>query len=77
MTDPYKVKIIQDEARKMSEDAYHMVQLKGGGKAINLDQNALQLLEAYYDGTIPDSQVRYRARAGLLQQASNKISQAP
>lgn len=59
MTDPYKVKIIQDEAGKMAEDRYHMVQLKGGGKAINLDQNALQLLEAYYDGTIAEEQVRY------------------
>ena len=59
MRDPYKAKIIRTELQKMFDDPYYMVQLKGTDcYAINLDQNALRLLEAYYDGVITEEQIR-------------------
>lgn len=59
MSDPYKANIIKNESDRMRHDEYYIVQLRGdNGKPINLDQNALRLLQAYYDGSITEDQVR-------------------
>lgn len=51
--DPYKVNIIRENLEKMERDEYYLVQMKGdSGKAINLDETALKLLQSYYNGFI-------------------------
>lgn len=58
MKDTYKSNIIQDQFAEMASDEYYKVRLKGEiGKAINLDQHALRLLQAYYDGIITEKQI--------------------
>lgn len=58
MKDTYKSNIIQEQSARMAADEYYKVRLKGeSGKAINLDQHALRLLQAYYDGIITEKQI--------------------
>lgn len=56
--DRYKSDIIRNNMWKMDEDPYYLVRLKGDdNRAINLDENALRLLKAYYDGKITKEQI--------------------
>ena len=58
MKDTYKSNIIQEQFARMVADEYYKVRLKGeSGKAINLAQHALRLLQAYYDGVITEKQI--------------------
>lgn len=58
MKDTYKSTIIKEQLVKMAEDEYYIVRLKGDtGKAINLNEYALRLLQAYYDGVITEQQI--------------------
>lgn len=58
MRDLYKVGVLQEELKKMSKDEYYAVRVKGDtGKSINLDRNAIYLLQAYYDGSITEEQI--------------------
>ena len=42
----------------MDTDEYYLTRLKGdSGKVINLDQYALKLLQAYYNGIITEDQI--------------------
>lgn len=55
--DPYKVNIIRENLEKMTTDEYYFVQMKGdAGKAINLDETALKLLQSYYNGFITNDE---------------------
>ena len=58
MIDPYKSTIICDHIREMAGNEYYMVRLKGDkGNDINIDETALQLLNAYYNGKISDHEI--------------------
>lgn len=58
MKDTYKSNIIQNHITKMDTDEYYLTRLKGdSGKVINLDQYALKLLQAYYNGIITEDQI--------------------
>ena len=58
MIDPYKSIIIQDHIREMADNEHYQVRLKSNsGKTINLDENALLLLYAYYNGKISDDEI--------------------
>lgn len=49
--DDYKVKTIRESIDKSQEDVYHTTTLRGvNGRTINLDENALKILIAYYEG---------------------------
>lgn len=49
--DPYKANVIRENLAKMAADAYYLVRLKGdAGKAINLDEEVLKILQSYYEG---------------------------
>ncbi len=49
--DPYKVNQIDKHLEASSSDEYYNPQLTGAGaKPINLDDNALKILKAYYSG---------------------------
>ena len=55
MKDTYKSNIIKEQFSKMAEEEYYKVRLKGeSGKAINLDEYALRLLQAYYEWVITE-----------------------
>lgn len=50
MGDPYKVNVIREHMAQMQKDEYYIPQLKGSAaKPINLDMDALKLLEEYYE----------------------------
>lgn len=50
MGDPYKVNVIREHMTQMQKDEYYIPQLKGSvAKPINLDMDALKLLEEYYE----------------------------
>lgn len=50
MSDPYKVNVIREHMAQMRKDEYYIPQLKGSAaKPINLDMDALKLLEEYYE----------------------------
>lgn len=53
MRDPYKVQIINECLNGMARDRYCLTRLKGDNThAINIDENGLKLLRAYYNGQI-------------------------
>lgn len=58
MKDTYKSNIIKEQSVKMAENEYYKIRLKGeSGNAINLDEYALRLLQAYYEGIITEQQI--------------------
>ena len=58
MKDTYKSNIIQNYITNMNTDEYYIARLRGDSeKTINLDQHALKLLQAYYNGIITEDQI--------------------